>query len=57
MGNVADKLIGFFFAAVIVSIVFVSAGKTGESGGKQTADVIYAGGSTLANTAKGLEQG
>ncbi|HZV49922.1 MAG TPA: hypothetical protein VFD49_09175 [Candidatus Dormibacteraeota bacterium] len=45
-----------FFSAVVVAIVFVKAGqRTGVSGGQQTAQILNAGGSALANAARGLE--
>ncbi len=53
----SDLVIGFF-AAVMVGIVYVQAGKGGGvSGGKQTANVVYAGGSAVSGVAKSLEAG
>lgn len=46
-----------FFVAVIAAIIFVQAGKSGQSGGQQSSAVIKAGGSALSNVAAGLESG
>jgi len=45
------------FAAVALSIVFISAGaKGGASGGKQVSQILSAGADGISNVAKGLEQ-
>ncbi len=44
-----------FFAAVALVIVFVQAGTTGESGGRQTADILSSGSDGLAKIATALE--
>lgn len=44
-----------FFIAIALVIVFVQAGTTGESGGKQTADILGSGSKGLADIASALE--
>lgn len=55
-GFLKDAGIGLF-AAVALSIVFVSAGsKGGASGGTQVSQILTAGANGISNMAKGLEQ-
>lgn len=57
VGRMWEVFFGLFFAAVIASIVFVSAGRRGgRSGGQQTADIINASGTSLSGVANSLEQ-
>lgn len=44
-----------FFVAVVFAIVFVQAGRSGQSGGQQSATILDASGSAISNVAKGLE--
>lgn len=44
-----------FFVAIALVIVFVQAGTTGESGGKQTGDILSSGAEGLAKVATALE--
>ena len=55
MGKAVQIAIYGFMAGIALFIVFVKAGTTGESGGKQTADILNAGGSSLAQVASALE--
>jgi hypothetical protein len=56
-GKLLPDLVLGFFAAVIASIVYVSAGAKGKmSGGQQTAAIVNAGGSATSNVAKALVQ-
>lgn len=44
-----------FFIAISLVIIFVQAGTTGESGGKQTGDILSSGSEGLAKIATALE--
>ena len=56
--NIARIAVMGFFAAIIAVIVFVRAGaQGGRSGGQQSADILNAGGDSLAKIASGLEGG
>jgi hypothetical protein len=44
-----------FFVAIALVIIFVQAGTTGESGGKQSADILSSGSKGLAEIATALE--
>lgn len=44
-----------FFIAIALVVVFVQAGTTGESGGRQTADILGSGSEGLAKIATALE--
>lgn len=44
-----------FFIAIALVVVFVQAGTTGESGGRQTADILSSGSDGLAKIATALE--
>lgn len=44
-----------FFIAIALVIIFVQAGSTGESGGKQSADIMQGGAKGLAEVATALE--
>lgn len=44
-----------FFIAVALVVVFVQAGTTGESGGKQSAEIMQGGAKGLAEVATALE--
>lgn len=58
MGHLVHTAVIGFFLAIVAGIIFVQAGKqTGVSGGQQSAQVINAGASGVANVAKGLEGG
>ena len=50
------EIVGYgFFIAIALVIVFVQAGTTGESGGRQTADILNSGSEGLAKIATALE--
>lgn len=55
MSKTIQTLVFGFMAAIALAIVFVKAGTTGESGGKQTADILNAGGQALAQVTSALE--
>ncbi len=56
MKDIAKWAVFGFFGAIIAAIVFVKAGaKGGQSGGRQSAAVINAGGDAAAKLASGLE--
>lgn len=44
-----------FFIAVALVIIFVQAGTTGESGGKQSGEILNSGSEGLAKIATALE--
>jgi len=44
-----------FFIAIALVIIFVQAGTTGESGGKQTGEILSSGSEGLAKIATALE--
>jgi hypothetical protein len=44
-----------FFVVIGLVIIFVQAGTTGTSGGKQSSDILNASGSALSNVATALE--
>lgn len=53
--KIGTLVITGFFVAVVAAIVFVKAGASGESGGKQTADILGGFGDLAAKTANALE--
>lgn len=55
MKNVAEWVVWGFFGAIVVAIVFVKAGASGQTGGAQTAEIIKAGSSGLSGVATALE--
>jgi hypothetical protein len=58
MQGVMEKFVFGFFAVIALMIIFVRAGQYGgRSGGQQSADILYAGGSTLGNLGKSLNGG
>lgn len=44
-----------FFVVIALVIIFVQAGTTGESGGRQTGDILSSGSEGLAKIATALE--
>ena len=44
-----------FFIAIALVVIFVQAGTTGESGGKQSAEIMKGGAEGLAKVATALE--
>jgi hypothetical protein len=55
MEETIQKFFFGFFAVLALMIIFVRAGQSGKAtGGQQTAQILNAGGSSLANLAKGL---
>lgn len=44
-----------FFVTIALVIIFVQAGTTGESGGRQTGDILSSGSEGLAKIATALE--
>jgi len=57
MKDIARWAVFGFFGAIIAAIVFVKAGagKSGQSGGQQTATIIQSFGDAGAKVASGLE--
>jgi hypothetical protein len=55
--QLASKLIVGIFVAIVAAIIFVKAGRSGESGGKQSAQIIGATGSAFAQGATALQGG
>jgi hypothetical protein len=58
MQGVAEKFVFGFFGVLALMVIFVRAGQYGgRSGGQQSADILYAGGSTLGNMGKSISGG